>query len=114
MLFRSSQKANYLLNQRSSLQQMHNNIIVNRMMKTVYKVLEPVRHTLNSDENLKAIDGTVKRELSVYANKVRSISSELGFKSDYDKAIGLLSFDIGVVCLDEIDYNMVNFIIQRG
>ena len=113
-VFLDSQKANYLLNQRSSLQQMHNNIIVNRMMKTVYKVLEPVRHTLNSDENLKAIDGTVKRELSVYANKVRSISSELGFKSDYDKAIGLLSFDIGVVCLDEIDYNMVNFIIQRG
>lgn len=113
-VFLDSQKSNYLLTQRSSLQQMHNNTIINRMIKTTYKVLEPIRHTLNSDENIKKIEDTVKLALAPYTNKVRSLSYQLGFKSDYDKAIGLLSHDIGVVCLDEIDYNAINFITQRG
>lgn len=112
-VFLDSSRANYLLNQRSSLQFFHNNSILNRMMKEVYKVLEPKRHKLNTDENVKSINEEVVLMLKPYRSKVNNIFYEGKFKSDYDKAIGLLSHDMAIVFNDEIDYNMVNFIAQR-
>lgn len=112
-VFLDSSRANYLLNQRSSLQFFHNNSILNRMMKDVYRVLEPKRHKLNTDESVKRINEDVVLVLKPYLSKVSSINYEGKFKSDYDKAIGLLSHDMAIVFNDEIDYNMVNFIAQR-
>ena len=112
-VFLDSSRANYLLNQRSSLQFFHNNSILNRMIKEIYKVLEPKRHKLNTEENIKQINEDIALMLKPYRSKVNNIYHEGKFKSDYDKAIGLLSHDLAVVFNDEIDYNMVNFIAQR-
>ena len=82
-------------------------------MKEVYRVLEPKRHKLNTEENVKSINEEVVLMLKPYRSKVNSIFYEGKFKSDYDRAIGLLSHDMAIVFNDEIDYNMVNFIAQR-
>ena len=76
-------------------------------------MLEPKRHKLNTEENIKQINEDIALMLKPYRSKVNNIYHEGKFKSDYDKAIGLLSHDLAVVFNDEIDYNMVNFIAQR-
>lgn len=107
-VFLDSQKSNYLLNQSSMLQFFHNNSITNRIIKVIYEELESERHRLTSDEAIKRIEDKIQLALKPYQTKVDNLEYKIYFKSDYDKAIGLLSHDINIQYHGEVIYHMVH------
>lgn len=107
-VFLDSQKSNYLLNQSSMLQLFHNNSITNRIIKVIYEELEAERHRLTSDESIKRIEDKIRLALKPYEGKVAGLEYKIYFKSDYDKAIGLLSHDINIMYNGEVLYHMVH------
>ena len=85
-----SQISNYKLTEVSSLQEFHNNCILNRTLKILYRALLAQKHTLVNDNTITQVDSLVNNELTEMRTKVNYLNVEVGYESNRDKAIGLM------------------------
>lgn len=85
-----SQISNYKLTEVSSLQEFHNNCILNRTLKILYRALLSQKHTLVNENTIMQVDSLVNNELAEMRTKVNYLNVEVGYESNRDMAIGLM------------------------
>ncbi len=85
-----SQISNYKLTEVSSLQEFHNNCILNRTLKILYRALLSQKHTLVNENTIMQVDSLVNNELAEIRTKVNYLNVEVGYESNRDMAIGLM------------------------
>lgn len=107
-LWLNSQKTNYKIRETSKLQEFHNNSIINRILKTLYTILQDDLHKLTSADQVAAIEAHVNNALDIFRPKVDDIQYSCGFKSAYDKAFGLLTHDISIKFRGTIKYHVIH------
>ena len=92
----------------SSLQEFHNNSIINRIIKDCYLYLQQYKHILSNDSSAEFVQEKVNENIMAkYKDKVASLSYTCKFNSTYDKAIGLLSHSIDIQFNNSIKYHHV-------
>lgn len=92
----------------SSLQEVHNNSIINRIIKDCYIQLQKYKHLLANDDTVSFVQERVNQNIMAkYNTKVASLSYTCKFNSGYDKAIGLLSHSIDIQFNNTIKYHHV-------
>lgn len=109
VLYMDSQKANYLLNEVSDLQEFHNNSITNRILKALYIALQYYKHKLNTANQVARMNSDIGYELNTtFASKVNSIAYNCGFASTYNESIGLIDHNIDIQFNNSIKYHKIN------
>ena len=106
-LFLNSQKTNYKLAEVSSLQEFHNNSIINKILKTLYALLQDDLHRLTSAEELATIESHVRSALAIFETKVESLNYRASFKNPFDKSYGFVTHEIGIVFFNSIKYHHI-------
>ena len=107
MLYLNSQKTNYKLQEISSLQEFHNNSIINQILKTLYILLQDDLHRLTSAEELAVIQAHVKDALAIFEPKVEKLIYKASFKNPFDKSYGLVTHQISIVFYNTIKYHHI-------
>lgn len=110
VLYVDNQKSNYALTEISSLQEFHNNSIINRILKKLYISLQSEKHRLTSKEAVDKINRKVSIDLQEFRAKVQSIDYQGLFNTDYDLAIGLLTHRLSIQFLNTIKYHHIHLI----
>ena len=110
VLYVDNQKSNYALTEISSLQEFHNNSIINRILKKLYISLQSEKHRLTSKEAVDKINRKVSIDLQEFRAKVQSIDYQGIFNTDYDLAIGLLTHRLSIQFLNTIKYHHIHLI----
>lgn len=91
-----SQKSNYKLSEVSMLQEFHNNIILNRALKILYKSLLNEKHSLANENTILRIDAKIKQDLAEIMTKVNYLNVDVGYESAYDQTLGLLRIGLNI------------------
>lgn len=108
LLYSDSQKSNYLLTEISSLQEFHNNSIVNRILKKLYLSLQYEKHRLNSADSVAKITYKIDNEIkSEFANKVKEVNYQGYFESTYAENIGLMQHRLEIRFFNTIKYHHI-------
>lgn len=109
LVYLDSQRANYLLTEYSSLQEFHNNSIINRMIKKLYLSLQYEKHRLTSPESVARIVQKINNELrSEFESKVKEVNYNGYFVSAYTEAIGQMEHEIGCRFFNTIKQHHIN------
>lgn len=109
-VYLDGQKSNYALTEISSLQEFHNNSIVNRILKKLYISLQSEKHRLTSKDAVDKINRKIAIDLNEFRAKVQSIDYQGLFNTDYDLAIGLLTHRLSIQFLNTIKYHHIHLI----
>lgn len=108
LLYSDSQLANYLLTERSALQEFHNNSIINRILKKLYLSLQFEKHRLNSAEAVAKITFKIDNDIrSEFQNKVRALAYSGYFESAFTEAIGLMQHRLEIQFFNTIKYHHI-------
>ena len=107
-VYLDSQLMNYKLEEVSSLQEFHNNSIINRIIKDLYKTLQVYKHILTSENSVQRVQEVINRELTKYNGKVASLNYVAKFDSSYDKAVGQLSHYLDIQFNNTIKYHHIS------
>lgn len=109
LLYLDSQRANYLLTETSKLQELHNNSIINRILKAMYINLQYEKHKLTSPSSIASIVFKINTILkSEFEGKVKDIVYNGAFESSYAESIGLFTSNINIQFFGSIKYHHVN------
>lgn len=108
-VYLDSQMANYNLHERSSLQEFHNNSILNRIIKDIYDVLQQYKHMLTSDQAAAQVEEVVNNLLTTkYRDKVAEMKYSCGYGTLYNRAIGLFDHNLQIRFNNTVKYHHVN------
>lgn len=108
LIYMDSQRSNYLLTETSKLQLLHNNSIVNRILKKLYLLLQYEKHRLNSPESVAKITGKIENELKAeFIGKVAGLTYSGAFESVYAENIGMFTHDVGIQLYGEMLYHKI-------
>lgn len=108
LLYSDSQRSNYLLTEVSSLQEFHNNSIINRILKKLYLSLQYEKHRLNSATAVANITYKIDNELkSEFSTKVKELNYQGFFESSYAENIGLMQHRLEIRFFNTIKYHHI-------
>lgn len=108
LIYLDSQRSNYLLTETSKLQLMHNDSVINRILKKLYLLLQYEKHRLNSPESIAKVTSKIENELrSEFEGKVAGLIYSGAYESVYAENIGMFTHDIGVQLYGEMLYHKI-------